>query len=96
MSRYNIYSISFTRTSKKQFDSLPNKIKQEVIKILEDEIALDPLVGKPLHGPLKGLRSRRIGVLRIIYEIIRSELVIMVLSIEHRKSVYLLHKLKKK
>ena len=65
MNRRNTYNVSFTRTSKKQFDSLPGKIKQEVAKILEDEIAHDPLVGKPLQGPLKGLRSRRIGTLRI-------------------------------
>ncbi len=96
MTRQNVYSISFTRTAKKQFNSLAAKIKKEVAKILEDEIACNPLLGKPLQGPLKGLRSQRVGVLRIIYKIIRNELIIMVISLEHRKSVYLSRKLKKK
>ena len=96
MSRYNIYNICFTRTSKKQFESLPSKIKKELTKILEDEVAHNPLLGKPLHGTLKGLRSRRAGNLRIIYQIIKNELLVMVINLEHRKKVYQGLKLKKK
>ena len=96
MSRYNIYTICFTRTSKKQFESLPPKIKKEIAKILEEEIAHNPLLGKPLQGALKGLRSQRIGTLRIIYQMIKNELVIMVINLEHRKKVYQGLKLKKK
>ncbi|MBN2483248.1 MAG: type II toxin-antitoxin system mRNA interferase toxin, RelE/StbE family [Candidatus Omnitrophica bacterium] len=96
MNRQNVYSISFTRTSKKQFNFLPGKIKKEIAKILEEELAYNPLLGKPLQGPLKGLRSQRVGVLRIIYKIVQDELVIIVISLEHRKSVYRSHKLKKK
>ncbi|PKM99101.1 MAG: type II toxin-antitoxin system mRNA interferase toxin, RelE/StbE family [Elusimicrobia bacterium HGW-Elusimicrobia-2] len=88
MSRKNNYNICFTGTSKKQFDSLQSKIRQEIIKILEEEIARNPLKGKPLHGALKGLRSERIGSLRIIYQVIKMELVVMVISIDHRKKVY--------
>ena len=96
MSRYNIYSVCFTRTSKKQFESLPSKVKKEITKILEEEIAHNPLSGKPLHGTLKGLRSQRIGKLRIIYQIIKNELIIMVINLEHRKKAYQGLKLKKK
>ena len=96
MNRYNIYSICFTRTSRKQFESLPSKITKEITKILEEEIAHDPLLGKPLQGTLKGLRSQRIGNLRIIYQIIKNELVVMVINLEHRKKVYRGLKLKKK
>jgi len=96
MNRYNIYNIRFTRTSKKQFESLPSKVKKEITKILEEEIAHNSLLGKPLHGTLKGLRSQRVGNLRIIYQIIKNELVIMVINIEHRKKVYQGLKLKKK
>jgi len=96
MSRDNIYDIHFTRTSKKQFDTLPVKIKSEIAKMLEEEIARNPLLGKPLQGPLKGLRSQRIGNLRIIYKIIKNELTIMVINLEHRKQVYRIKKSKKK
>lgn len=96
MSRDNIYNIFFTRTSKKQFDSLPSKIKNEITKILEEDIACNPLLGKPLQEPLKGLRSQRVGNLRIIYKIVKNELTILVISLEHRKHVYRIHKSKKK
>ncbi len=96
MSRYNIYNICFTRTSKKQFEFLPSKVRKEITKILEEEIARNPLLGKPLHGALKDLRSQRIGNLRIIYQIIKSKLVVMVINLEHRKQVYRMHKLRKK
>ena len=88
MSRYNVYNICFTRTSRKQFKALPSKAQKEITKILEEEIARNPLLGKPLHGPLKGLRSQRVGNLRIIYQIIKNELVIMVINLKLRKSVY--------
>ena len=96
MSRYNIYNVCFTRTSKNQFEFLPFKVKKEITKILEGEIAYNPLLGKPLHGVLKGLRSQRVGNLRIIYQIIKNKLVIMVINLEHRKKVYQGFKLKKK
>lgn len=96
MKRYNIYSIYFTGTSKKQFENLAKKIQKEVIKILEDEIAHNPLIGKPLQGPLKGLHSQRIGNLRIIYQVIEEQLQIMVINIGHKKSVYQISKAKKK
>ena len=96
MSRYNIYTICFTRTSKKQFESLPPKIKKEITKILEEETAHNPLLGKPLQGVLKGLRSQRIETLIIIKQMIKNELIIMVINQEHRKKVYQGLKLKKK
>ncbi|MFH1645643.1 MAG: type II toxin-antitoxin system RelE/ParE family toxin [Candidatus Omnitrophota bacterium] len=88
MSRYNVYKICFTRGSKKQFEALSSKVKKEVTKILEEEIAYNPMLGKPLQGALKHLRSQRIGNLRIIYRIIKNELVVMVVNLEHRKQVY--------
>ncbi|MCK5215435.1 MAG: type II toxin-antitoxin system mRNA interferase toxin, RelE/StbE family [Candidatus Omnitrophica bacterium] len=96
MNRENIYNICFTHTAKKQFNSLSIKIKKEIAKILEEEIAHNPLLAKPLQGPLKGLRSQRIGNLRIIYKIIKDELTIMVINLDHRKHVYRTHKSKKK
>lgn len=96
MSRYKSYIICFTSTSKKQFESLSSKVKKEMAGILESELAYNPLLGKPLQGPLKGLRSQRVGTLRIVYQIIKKELVLMVINIGHRKSVYRIGKVRKK
>ena len=96
MSRYNIYNICFTRIAKNQFESLPAKVKAETTKILEEELACSPLSGKPLQGALKGLRFQRSGALRIVYQIIKNELVIIIVDLEHRKKVYQRLKLKTK
>jgi len=87
MMREQVYSIIFTKSSEKQYHSLSEKVQHEVALFLE-EIARNPLLGKPLQGPLKGLRSKRVGKFRIIYEQKKSELVIIVITIGHRKSVY--------
>ena len=49
-------------------------------------LAKEPGVGKPLVGPLKGIRSLRIGDYRILYEVARSTVV--VLTVKHRRDVY--------
>ncbi len=85
--REKLYAVFFTKTSEKQFRSLPEKIQDEIALILEG-IARDPLVGKPLQGVLKGLRSKRVGKFRIVYKQEKQQLIIIVVNIEHRKSVY--------
>ena len=85
--REKVYSIFFTTTSEKQYLSLSNKVQREVALILE-EIARDPLIGKPLQGALKGLKSKRAGKFRVVYQQKKNELIVLVINIEHRKSVY--------
>ena len=85
--RHRTYSIRFTSTSRKQFQAFTVKVREELANVLE-ELAKDPLMGKPLQGPLKGLRSYRIGKLRIVYKQIKTHLEVIVISIERRKSVY--------
>lgn len=53
-----------------------------------EEIRLHPEIGKPLQGVLKGLRSLRVGSHRIVYEVVRKRLVILVLDLGPRGSVY--------
>jgi len=48
----------------------------------------NPELGKPLVGKLARLWSLRIGDYRIIYQIRKSELLILVLKIGHRKKIY--------
>ncbi len=44
--------------------------------------------GKPLHGELKGLRSYRFGSYRILYEVRRGELLVIVIDLGHRREIY--------
>ncbi|MBF0494299.1 MAG: type II toxin-antitoxin system RelE/ParE family toxin [Candidatus Omnitrophica bacterium] len=85
------YDIFFTRTSQKEFILLPEDVRREITLVL-DEIALDPLRGKPLHGHLKGLYSERAGKYRIIYKLEKNELIIVIVSVGHRRDVYNIRK----
>jgi mRNA interferase RelE/StbE len=53
-----------------------------------ERLARNPRLGKPLRGPLTDLWSYRVGDYRVVYEIRRRELVILVLMIGHRRAIY--------
>ena len=53
-----------------------------------EALARNPRLGKPLRGPLRGLWSYRVGDYRVVYEIRRAALVVLVLAIGHRRAVY--------
>ncbi len=53
-----------------------------------ENIAKDPSLGKPLTRELRGRWSYRVGDYRIIYRIYVTEVVVLVLTIGHRKDVY--------
>lgn len=44
--------------------------------------------GKPLHGDLKGLWSYRFGSYRILYEVRKGELRVVVIDLGHRREIY--------
>jgi mRNA interferase RelE/StbE len=59
-------------------------------KTIEKKLSLEPLkFGKPLRNTLKNLYSLRIGKYRIIYEVKKDKLVILVIMIASRDTVYI-------
>ena len=62
-------------------------LRRRLLNALEG-LAKTPLAGKPLKGPLQGVRSYRVGTYRILYEVFRDRLVVYVLDIRHRGDVY--------
>lgn len=53
-----------------------------------EEFGRNPRLGKELVGRLSGLRSRRVGMYRIIYRIEEQKLMVIVLKARHRKNMY--------
>jgi mRNA-degrading endonuclease RelE of RelBE toxin-antitoxin system len=53
-----------------------------------DRLAREPDAGKPLQGPLAGRRSLRVGSSRIIYRFDQGMLLVLILEIAPRGSVY--------
>ena len=82
-----MYEILYSREAKVAIGKLARKEKQQ-IKTAIERIAENPEIGKRLTHELKGLLSYRSGVYRIIYRIQQQEMVILLLTIGHRKNVY--------
>jgi mRNA interferase RelE/StbE len=68
-------------------EELNARLRQQVDNGL-DRIVKDPKRGKPLRGQLRGIWSERVATFRILYKIYQKEIEVLVLVIEHRKSVY--------
>ena len=58
------------------------------VRLVLDYITADPFSGKKLHGKYAGQYSVYAWPFRILYEIKKHELVILVLKIKHRKDSY--------
>lgn len=87
--RKKVYRIEWDQTAIKQFRKIRDqKLSDKILHILENEIARNPFIGKPLNNPFKGVRSYRVGKLRILYKQYKDKLIIVVLNIDHRKDVY--------
>lgn len=81
------YSLLFTSRAKKDIEQLSEAIKHKISAAL-DRIMQNPLIGKLLKGELQGLRSYRVGDHRIIYQIYKREILVIVLKIGHRREIY--------
>ena len=68
---------------KKLETSIEKRIKERL-----KELSTNPELGKPLIGKLAGLWSLRIGDYRAIYQIRKSELLVLILKVGHRRNIY--------
>ena len=82
------YGITIAPQAKKQIEGLPSNIKSRIGNVLINVLVKDPFIGKALKAQLKGLYSYRVGDYRIIYNVVRDELVIQVIKVMHRREVY--------
>lgn len=72
----------------KELKNLDKPVVRRAFELIEQVIAHDPYSGKELKGKYKGLFSYRFSDYRIVYEIKKTQLIVVVLRIRHRKHVY--------
>jgi len=80
------YEILFTDISRRQFNKLEKSVQEKIIAALEririrPEAHVKKLVGDP------GYRLR-VGRYRVILDIYKDKLIILVIKIGHRKNIY--------
>jgi mRNA interferase RelE/StbE len=80
------YEITFTDTSRRQFIKLEKDVQERIITALERIRIRPESYVKKLVGD-SGYRLR-VGDYRVILDIQKSELIILVIKIGHRKNIY--------
>lgn len=83
------YRVEFTRSAKREFDDVPRSMQDRIGEACQ-LLALNPF-SELLHiKKLKGapLYRIRVGDYRIVYEVRRQVLLIVIIKIGHRREVY--------
>lgn len=82
-----MFSVQFTRTALKHFKTIPRQYQLQAAKAI-DRLRQDPQLGEPLKGKLKGKCKLRFGHYRVVYQILRDRMIILVFDVRHRKDIY--------
>lgn len=78
------WSIEWDSRALKDVAKVPMEDRRRIVDAVE-ELAADPLIGRPLKGRWKGFWRTRAGPYRVIYALRRTELTVRVLRIGHRR-----------
>ena len=81
------YSVRIKESAVKDLEIYPGWTVKELAELLMAWRKIR-LSGVPLRGALRRLRRLRVGDYRIIYEVERSELLVYVIRISHRREAY--------
>ncbi len=82
-----MYQIEIADKAKKKFQKLPKPWQIKIGRAI-NILAIDPFIGKKLHGDYKGAYSLRAWPFRIIYSIDSHHIIVEVLDLGHRKDIY--------
>lgn len=85
------YDLVFSEQAKKQLNKMDKKVAALIVGWLKKNIlnTTNPRqFGKSLTGNHKGEWRYRVGNYRIISEIIDNQVIVLVVSIGHRKDIY--------
>lgn len=85
-----MYSLKLSRQAGKDLERVfrsDRKLYQRFLNVFQ-AICEDPDQGKALHGDLRGMLSYRLGNYRILYEIHRGKLLVIVIDLGHRGEIY--------
>ena len=85
-----VWRVELTREAERQIDALGGGDRRQVLKFLQKLQSRDDpqTLGRPLSGPLRGLRRYRVGEYRLICELRRKVLTVVVVRLGHRSDVY--------
>jgi mRNA interferase RelE/StbE len=81
------YSLVYLPGAVRDLRKLPEEVVGRARRGLE-RLAQNPALGNRLAAPLAGLWSYRVGDYRIVYQLRRRELLVLIVMIGHRRAIY--------
>lgn len=82
-----MYRVQIRKKAKKELDNIPKERRNRILASLI-YLATDPFIGEPLKGEYQGYYSLHMHPYRIIYQIYKQQLLILVIRVRHRKDAY--------
>ncbi len=84
-----MFTVTYHPGVRKDFRAMDRQHAEILRAAIESKLSREPEVyGKPLRQTLKNLRALRVGDYRIVYAIRNQQLIVLVLIIGKRDSVY--------
>lgn len=84
-----MYTVTITPQAFRALEKLRlGRIQKNLLTRAIDSLANDPYRGVPLRRELKGFYKLRVGDYRIVYDILRERITVVVVGIGHRKDIY--------
>ncbi|MBX9657865.1 MAG: type II toxin-antitoxin system RelE/ParE family toxin [Nitrospiraceae bacterium] len=81
------YRILYTEEAARRIGKLDKAVKERVGKAIK-KLSEQPELGKRLTGLLSDRWSYRVGDWRILYKVKKNEVLILILTVGHRREVY--------
>lgn len=81
------YSLRIKRSAAKALARIPKPQRLRLIEAI-DRLMTEPTAGSVLKGEFAGLRRLRVGDYRVVYEVVEQDLVVLVIRVGHRGTVY--------
>ncbi len=81
------YAVAFERSAEKEFLTLPQAVRERVLKALQP-LRADPFAARNVKSLKGGFYRLRVGDYRVIYSVMAEVLIILVVKVGHRREVY--------
>jgi mRNA interferase RelE/StbE len=82
-----MYRVTYHQHIPNDLKALDTPTKRRLKQAIEAKLMVDPIrFGKPLQHSLSGLRTLRVGDYRIVYQLSKTE--VFILLVAHRSVVY--------
>jgi mRNA interferase RelE/StbE len=83
------YRIEFLDAATKDLKKIDGSVARRVLETIIEKLSQDPKQpGQPLKGKVTGFWRLRVGDYRVVYRILEDKVLVLVVKVGHRKSVY--------